>query len=227
MGTKRRLFMEQLEKDASFLASLNIMDYSLLIGIHDKTRRERDREDSLERPGSASAAGGDGASSSGAGADNGGGGGGGPESLRRYHSHHSHHHGQLLGASPTGAPLLPPAPSGLGRPRGDSQASAGEAGAEGSHGGLHHQQAHHHHFHHHHSYREARDRDGHGGGPPTRSMREFSYESSSAGVGEEGGTTVGGSAEYDEENYQSYDDSDFDSEMVRALLGWVGGLHSS
>lgn len=30
--------MKQLEKDAHFLASLNIMDYSLLIGIHDKTR---------------------------------------------------------------------------------------------------------------------------------------------------------------------------------------------
>ena len=38
LGTKRHLFMEQLEKDASFLASLNIMDYSLLIGIHDRTR---------------------------------------------------------------------------------------------------------------------------------------------------------------------------------------------
>lgn len=38
LGTKRRLFMEQLGRDASFLASLNIMDYSLLIGIYDKTR---------------------------------------------------------------------------------------------------------------------------------------------------------------------------------------------
>jgi len=38
LGTKRKLFMEQLEKDASFLASLNIMDYSLLIGIHDEAR---------------------------------------------------------------------------------------------------------------------------------------------------------------------------------------------
>lgn len=49
-------------------------------------------------------------------------------------------------------------------------------------------------------------------------MREFSYESSSAGVGEEGGTAGTGSAEYDEENYQSYDDSDFDSEMVRSYI---------
>ena len=219
--------MEQLEKDASFLASLNIMDYSLLIGIHDKTRRERDREDSLERPGSASAAG---VATGADGGGNGGGNGGigsGPEALRRFHSHHSHH-GVLLGASPTGAPLLP-GPSG--RPRGDSLASAGEgaAGADGSHRGLHHQQAHHHHhLHHHHSHSYHRDREareghpgGHAHGPPTRSMREFSYESSSAGVGEEGGTAGTGSAEYDEENYQSYDDSDFDSDMVRS---WVCAL---
>lgn len=38
LGTKKKLFMDQLRKDANFLASLNIMDYSLLIGIHDKTR---------------------------------------------------------------------------------------------------------------------------------------------------------------------------------------------
>lgn len=221
--------MEQLEKDASFLASLNIMDYSLLIGIHDKTRRERDREDSLERPGSAFAAG----TATGADGGNGGNGGigSGPEGLRRFHSHHSHQ-GMLLGASPTGAPLLP-GPSG--RPRGDSLASAsageGGAGADGSHGGLHHQQAHHHHhLHHHHSHSYHRDREardghlgGHGHGPPTRSMREFSYESSSAGVGEDGGTAVTGSAEYDEENYQSYDDSDFDSEMVRAFMRFALG----
>ena len=36
---KKTLFMQQLSKDAMFLASLNIMDYSLLVGIHDRTRR--------------------------------------------------------------------------------------------------------------------------------------------------------------------------------------------
>lgn len=36
---KKRLFMEQLARDAFFLASLNIMDYSLLVGIHVRTRR--------------------------------------------------------------------------------------------------------------------------------------------------------------------------------------------
>lgn len=35
----KRLVMEQLSRDAYFLASLNIMDYSLLVGIHDKTRQ--------------------------------------------------------------------------------------------------------------------------------------------------------------------------------------------
>jgi len=31
--------MEQLERDARFLATLNIMDYSLLVGIHDRSKR--------------------------------------------------------------------------------------------------------------------------------------------------------------------------------------------
>jgi len=39
LGSKKTAFMEQLQKDASFLASLNIMDYSLLIGIHDRNKR--------------------------------------------------------------------------------------------------------------------------------------------------------------------------------------------
>jgi len=38
LGQRKEMFMRQLEKDATFLASLNIMDYSLLIGIHDKLR---------------------------------------------------------------------------------------------------------------------------------------------------------------------------------------------
>jgi hypothetical protein len=38
LGPKKRFFMEQLEKDATFLAGLNIMDYSLLIGIHDRAK---------------------------------------------------------------------------------------------------------------------------------------------------------------------------------------------
>jgi hypothetical protein len=35
-GAKKEAFLAQLEKDAQFLASLNIMDYSLLVGIHDR-----------------------------------------------------------------------------------------------------------------------------------------------------------------------------------------------
>jgi 1-phosphatidylinositol-4-phosphate 5-kinase len=34
LGSKRQMFLDQLEKDANFLAKLNIMDYSLLVGIH-------------------------------------------------------------------------------------------------------------------------------------------------------------------------------------------------
>ena len=46
-------------------------------------------------------------------------------------------------------------------------------------------------------------------GPPPRSRRDFSYESTS--VADEGGHSIGG-PDCDEENYQSYDESDFDSE---------------
>ena len=38
-GNKKTAFMIQLQKDAKFLASLNIMDYSLLVGIHDRSSR--------------------------------------------------------------------------------------------------------------------------------------------------------------------------------------------
>jgi hypothetical protein len=42
LGAKKAAFMAQLEKDAMFLAKLNIMDYSLLVGIHDRRMRTRD-----------------------------------------------------------------------------------------------------------------------------------------------------------------------------------------
>lgn len=41
LGSKKAAFMEQLKKDSEFLASLNIMDYSLLVGIHYRDRREK------------------------------------------------------------------------------------------------------------------------------------------------------------------------------------------
>lgn len=53
LGEKKSAFIEQLSKDATFLASLNIMDYSLLIGIHDRTRREhfpQSDEDAQSQP---------------------------------------------------------------------------------------------------------------------------------------------------------------------------------
>jgi hypothetical protein len=45
LGPKKELFMEQIRKDAMFLASLNIMDYSLLVGIHYRSRRHNDKEE--------------------------------------------------------------------------------------------------------------------------------------------------------------------------------------
>lgn len=45
LGSKREAILEQLEKDANFLADLNIMDYSVLLGIHDrKTRKPSEPE---------------------------------------------------------------------------------------------------------------------------------------------------------------------------------------
>lgn len=41
LGRKRSMLLDQLDKDAAFLATLGIMDYSLLIGIHYRSRRQR------------------------------------------------------------------------------------------------------------------------------------------------------------------------------------------
>ena len=46
-------FMKQIKKDAFFLAKLNIMDYSLLIGIHDRDKRGEINEFSVPPPTSA------------------------------------------------------------------------------------------------------------------------------------------------------------------------------
>jgi hypothetical protein len=40
LGKKRRPFLQQLQRDAKFLASLQIMDYSLLVGVHDRAGRQ-------------------------------------------------------------------------------------------------------------------------------------------------------------------------------------------
>ncbi|RGB36509.1 hypothetical protein C1646_622804 [Rhizophagus diaphanus] len=40
---KRKLFVEQLEKDVALLQRLNIMDYSLLVGLHDTSRGNKDK----------------------------------------------------------------------------------------------------------------------------------------------------------------------------------------
>ena len=42
LGPKKVNFMRQLQKDARFLSSLNVMDYSLLVGIHDRRTRNMD-----------------------------------------------------------------------------------------------------------------------------------------------------------------------------------------
>ncbi|KAM9342854.1 phosphatidylinositol 5-phosphate 4-kinase type-2 gamma [Pholidichthys leucotaenia] len=42
---QKEKFMEKLNKDVEFLVKLKIMDYSLLLGIHDIGRAERDREE--------------------------------------------------------------------------------------------------------------------------------------------------------------------------------------
>jgi len=40
---KRKLFLEQVEKDVALLEQLGIMDYSLLVGIHDCRRLQQVR----------------------------------------------------------------------------------------------------------------------------------------------------------------------------------------
>lgn len=39
LGSKKESFLQQIEKDATFLSELNIMDYSLLVGIHHRSSR--------------------------------------------------------------------------------------------------------------------------------------------------------------------------------------------
>lgn len=58
LGAKKAAFMAQLEKDAMFLAKLNIMDYSLLVGIHHRSQRARDTLGPLNRESSSSVTGG-------------------------------------------------------------------------------------------------------------------------------------------------------------------------
>eukprot|EP00062_Callorhinchus_milii_P022971 gi/632981320/ref/XP_007907527.1/ PREDICTED: phosphatidylinositol 5-phosphate 4-kinase type-2 gamma [Callorhinchus milii] len=41
---QKRLFLEKLKRDVEFLANLKIMDYSLLLGIHDMQRAEQEEE---------------------------------------------------------------------------------------------------------------------------------------------------------------------------------------
>lgn len=38
---KRKLFIDQVEKDVDLLEELGIMDYSLLVGIHDRRRLQK------------------------------------------------------------------------------------------------------------------------------------------------------------------------------------------
>ncbi|XP_007545089.2 phosphatidylinositol 5-phosphate 4-kinase type-2 gamma-like [Poecilia formosa] len=45
---EKEKFMEKLNKDVEFLVKLKIMDYSLLLGIHDIGRAEREEEESGE-----------------------------------------------------------------------------------------------------------------------------------------------------------------------------------
>ncbi|XP_068123537.1 phosphatidylinositol 5-phosphate 4-kinase type-2 gamma [Hyperolius riggenbachi] len=45
---QKKVFMEKLKRDVEFLVQLKIMDYSLLLGIHDVTRAEQEEEEELE-----------------------------------------------------------------------------------------------------------------------------------------------------------------------------------
>ncbi|KAM4699733.1 phosphatidylinositol 5-phosphate 4-kinase type-2 gamma [Discoglossus pictus] len=45
---QKKLFMDKLKRDVEFLVNLKIMDYSLLLGIHDVQRAEQDEEAEVE-----------------------------------------------------------------------------------------------------------------------------------------------------------------------------------
>ncbi|KAM8976703.1 phosphatidylinositol 5-phosphate 4-kinase type-2 gamma [Pelodytes ibericus] len=45
---QKKVFMEKLKRDVEYLVQLKIMDYSLLLGIHDVHRAEQDEEEELE-----------------------------------------------------------------------------------------------------------------------------------------------------------------------------------
>ncbi|XP_069614670.1 phosphatidylinositol 5-phosphate 4-kinase type-2 gamma [Ranitomeya imitator] len=45
---QKKVFMEKLKRDVEFLVQLKIMDYSLLLGIHDVLRAEQEEEEEIE-----------------------------------------------------------------------------------------------------------------------------------------------------------------------------------
>lgn len=45
---QKKTFMEKLKRDVEFLVQLKIMDYSLLLGIHDVSRAEQEEEEEME-----------------------------------------------------------------------------------------------------------------------------------------------------------------------------------
>ncbi|XP_047205200.1 phosphatidylinositol 5-phosphate 4-kinase type-2 alpha isoform X3 [Girardinichthys multiradiatus] len=50
-GENKKMFLEKLRKDVEFLAQLKLMDYSLLVGIHDIERAEQEEVESEDNEG--------------------------------------------------------------------------------------------------------------------------------------------------------------------------------